>query len=45
MTNTFFVGVYPGLDAVQLDRVADVFTRFMRGDRRTNSVIRLTSQA
>ncbi|MBK5296206.1 MAG: lipopolysaccharide biosynthesis protein RfbH [Vicinamibacteria bacterium] len=31
-TSTFFVGVYPGLDQAQLDHVADVFARFMRGD-------------
>ena len=31
-TSTFFVGVYPGLDTVQLDHMADVFARFMRGD-------------
>jgi len=33
MNDTFFVGVYPGLDAARLDRMADVFTRFMRGER------------
>jgi len=32
-TNTFFIGVYPGLDALQLDHVGDVFARFMRGER------------
>jgi len=31
--DTFFVGVYPGLDAARLDRMADVFSRFMRGER------------
>jgi len=30
---TFFIGVYPGIDEVQLDYVADVFGRFMRGER------------
>ena len=33
MNGTFFVGVYPGLDAARLDRMADVFRRFMRGER------------
>ena len=31
-SNTLFVGVYPGIDAAQLDHVGDVFARFMRGD-------------
>jgi CDP-4-dehydro-6-deoxyglucose reductase, E1 len=31
-SSTFFVGVYPGLDAAQFDHLADVFARFMRGD-------------
>lgn len=30
---TFFIGVYPGIDRAQLDYVADVFGRFMRGER------------
>jgi CDP-6-deoxy-D-xylo-4-hexulose-3-dehydrase len=30
---TFFVGVYPGLDDVRLDYVISVFERFMRGER------------
>ncbi len=33
MNNTLFVGVYPGLDQARLDHVAEVFARFMRGDR------------
>jgi CDP-6-deoxy-D-xylo-4-hexulose-3-dehydrase len=33
MNNTFFIGVYPGIDELQLDYIADVFTRFMRGER------------
>ena len=33
MHRTFFIGVYPGLDDVQLDYVADVFGRFMKGER------------
>jgi CDP-4-dehydro-6-deoxyglucose reductase, E1 len=37
-TNTFFVGVYPGLDSAQLDHMADVFDRFMRGARVTGSI-------
>src|SRR6185436_14840957 len=33
MNNTFFVGVYPGLDSARLDRMAAVFDRFMSGER------------
>jgi CDP-6-deoxy-D-xylo-4-hexulose-3-dehydrase len=33
MNNTFFVGVYPGLDSTRLDHMAAVFDRFMSGDR------------
>jgi CDP-6-deoxy-D-xylo-4-hexulose-3-dehydrase len=33
MNNTFFVGVYPGLDSARLDYMAAVFTRFMSGER------------
>jgi CDP-6-deoxy-D-xylo-4-hexulose-3-dehydrase len=33
MRDTFFIGVYPGLDDVQLDYVGEVFDRFMRGER------------
>jgi CDP-6-deoxy-D-xylo-4-hexulose-3-dehydrase len=33
MLNTFFVGVYPGLDDVRLDRMVWVFEQFLRGDR------------
>lgn len=43
MTNTFFIGVYPGLDAVQLDYIEEVFARFMRGDRLHDTAIRLSS--
>ena len=32
---TFFVGVYPGLDDARVDYMADVFARFMSGDRPT----------
>ena len=33
MNHTLFIGVYPGLDQVQIDHVADVLERFMRGER------------
>jgi CDP-6-deoxy-D-xylo-4-hexulose-3-dehydrase len=33
MNDTFFIGVYPGLDERQLDYIESVFTRFMRGER------------
>jgi CDP-6-deoxy-D-xylo-4-hexulose-3-dehydrase len=33
MNNTFFVGVYPGLDAARLDHMTAMFQRFMSGDR------------
>ncbi len=33
MNDTFFIGVYPGLDDAQLEYVADVFSRFMKGER------------
>ena len=33
MNNTFFVGVYPGLDTARLDYMASVFGRFMGGER------------
>jgi CDP-6-deoxy-D-xylo-4-hexulose-3-dehydrase len=33
MNQAFFVGVYPGLDASRLDRMASVFRRFMDGER------------
>jgi CDP-4-dehydro-6-deoxyglucose reductase, E1 len=32
-TDTFFVGVYPGLDDARLDYMTSVFGRFMHGDR------------
>ena len=34
MNDTFFVGVYPGLDAARLDYMAAVFERFMNGRAR-----------
>jgi CDP-6-deoxy-D-xylo-4-hexulose-3-dehydrase len=33
MRNTFFVGVYPGLDSTRLDYMGSVFDRFMSGER------------
>jgi CDP-6-deoxy-D-xylo-4-hexulose-3-dehydrase len=33
MNDTFFVGVYPGLDTARLDHMASVFRRFMSGER------------
>ena len=33
MTNTFFIGVYPGIDEAQLGYITDVFSRFMAGER------------
>jgi CDP-6-deoxy-D-xylo-4-hexulose-3-dehydrase len=39
MHQTFFIGVYPGLDATQLDYVGDLFARFMRGERLQDRVI------
>ena len=35
MNNTFFVGVYPGLDSARLEHMAATFTRFMSGGRVT----------
>jgi CDP-6-deoxy-D-xylo-4-hexulose-3-dehydrase len=37
MHRTFFVGVYPGLDAARLDHMTSVFRRFMSGERATGS--------
>jgi CDP-6-deoxy-D-xylo-4-hexulose-3-dehydrase len=33
MNDTFFVGVYPGLDSARFDRMTSVFHRFMQGER------------
>ena len=33
MKNSFFIGVYPGLDEAQLEYVAEAFARFMQGAR------------
>ncbi|PYR93273.1 MAG: lipopolysaccharide biosynthesis protein RfbH [Acidobacteria bacterium] len=39
MRNTFFVGVYPGLDAVRLDHMAGVLGRFLRGERAAGAAV------
>jgi CDP-4-dehydro-6-deoxyglucose reductase, E1 len=33
MQQTFFIGVYPGIDDARLDYIGSTFERFMRGDR------------
>ena len=33
MRDTFFIGVYPGLDAAKIDYMVSVFHRFMNGER------------
>jgi len=33
MNNTFFIGVYPGIDEAQLDWIEKSFQRFMNGER------------
>lgn len=33
MNNTFFIGVYPGIDEAQLEWIEGVFARFMKGER------------
>ena len=33
MNNSFFIGVYPGIDELQLEKIADIFGRFMKGER------------
>jgi len=33
MNNTFFIGVYPEIGTPQLDKIDDVFVRFMKGER------------
>ncbi len=45
MNRTFFVGVYPGIDDVRLDYVADAFQRFMAGDRVTGGGAQTTPVA
>jgi CDP-6-deoxy-D-xylo-4-hexulose-3-dehydrase len=39
MRNTFFVGVYPGLDRARLDHMAGVFDRFLRGERAAGAAV------
>ena len=39
MNETFFVGVYPGIDDARLDYVIDVFQRFMAGARAAGSAL------
>ena len=33
MNDTFFIGVYPGLDAARVDYMIETISRFMRGER------------
>jgi len=33
MNNTFFIGVYPGIDDKRLNHIKAVFDRFMAGER------------
>ena len=33
MSNTFFIGVYPGIDDMRMDHIKAVFDRFMAGER------------
>ena len=33
MNNTFFIGVYPGMEDVHLDHIRNTFIRFMEGER------------
>ena len=33
MSDTFFVGVYPGIDTARMDHMTSVFARFFRGER------------
>jgi CDP-6-deoxy-D-xylo-4-hexulose-3-dehydrase len=33
MNNTFFIGVYPGMDETKIDYVCSVFDRFFQGER------------
>jgi CDP-4-dehydro-6-deoxyglucose reductase, E1 len=38
MNQTFFVGVFPGIDDTRLDYMIETFERFMAGDRATRGV-------
>jgi len=33
MCNTFFIGVYPGIESLHLEKIEEVFRRFMGGER------------
>lgn len=33
MNNTFFIGVYPGIDDDQINYIGEIFNRFMKGER------------
>lgn len=33
MSNTFFIGLYPGIDDLRLSHIKDVFDRFLAGER------------
>jgi CDP-6-deoxy-D-xylo-4-hexulose-3-dehydrase len=33
MNNSFFIGVYPGIGKPHLEKIADTFARFMKGER------------
>jgi hypothetical protein len=45
MNRTFFVGVYPGIDDVRLDYVAETFGRFIAGARAVGGGVHATPQA
>jgi CDP-6-deoxy-D-xylo-4-hexulose-3-dehydrase len=33
MNNTFFIGVYPGIGEPQIEKIKQIFDRFMKGER------------
>jgi CDP-6-deoxy-D-xylo-4-hexulose-3-dehydrase len=39
MNDTFFVGVYPGIDDARMDYVVDTFRRFIDGERGTRRTL------
>jgi CDP-6-deoxy-D-xylo-4-hexulose-3-dehydrase len=39
MNNTFFVGVYPGIDDARMDYVIETFRRFMGGERASGRAV------
>ncbi len=45
MNDTFFVGVYPGIDDTRMDYVIDTFGRFMAGERATGTAVGRPSPA